>query len=81
MAGGAALKFAENIGMTKKNSCIEIYEIPYTTTSEAIMEEIIKKLSRMAESKILPMCGMETDLNGLKITIDVRKKFRSGMIL
>ena len=56
----------------KENSCIEIYEIPYTTTIEVIIEKII---SLVRENKIKEIVDVrdETDLNGLKIAIDVRK--------
>ena len=56
----------------KKNSCIEIYEIPYSTTSEAIMDKIIE-LIKGGKIKEITDLRDETDLKGLKITLDVRK--------
>lgn len=56
----------------KQNSCIEIYEIPYTTTSEAIMDAVIE-LVKGGKIKDITDVRDETDLNGLKITIDLKK--------
>jgi len=56
----------------KKNSCIEIYEIPYSTTSEAIIDKIIE-LIKAGKIKEITDLRDETDLNGLKITIDIKK--------
>ena len=70
--GRGSVKIRGKYRYDKKNSCIEIYEIPYTTTSEAIMEEIIK-IVKDGRIKDITDVRDETDLNGLKITIDVRK--------
>lgn len=56
----------------KKNSLIEIYEIPYSTTIEAIIEKIIK-LVKENKLKEINDVRNETDLNGLKITIDIKR--------
>mgnify|MGYP000548122446 CR=1 FL=1 len=56
----------------KKNNCIEIYEIPYTTTTEAIIEAIAA-IIKNGKIKDITDVRDETDLNGLKITIDIRK--------
>ena len=56
----------------KKNSCIEIYEIPYSTTSEAIIDKIIE-LIKAGKIKDITDLRDETDLNGLKITLDIKK--------
>ena len=52
----------------EKNNCIEIYEIPYTTNIEAIMDKIF---SLVKSGKIRDITDVrdETDLNGLKIAI------------
>ena len=56
----------------KKNNCIDITEIPPTTTSEAIIEKVIElvKLKKITEINDI---RDETDLNGLKITIDLKR--------
>ena len=56
----------------KSNNCIEITEIPPTTTSEAIIDKIIEKV-KLGSIKEINDIRDETDLNGLKITIDIKK--------
>ncbi len=56
----------------KKNRCIEINEIPYTTTIEAIIEKIIS-LVKKGELKEISDVRDESDLNGLKIAIDLKR--------
>ncbi len=56
----------------KKNSCIEIYELPYTTTCEAVIEAIIE-IVKSGKIREITDVRDETDLNGLKVTIDIRK--------
>ncbi len=56
----------------EKEHIIEVYEIPYTTTTEAIIDkcrELIK------DGKLREISDMrdETDLGGLKIAIDVKR--------
>jgi DNA gyrase subunit A len=56
----------------KAHSCLEIYEIPYTTTVEIIIDAIID-LIKSGKVKDITDVRDETDLNGLKITLDLRK--------
>ena len=56
----------------KKNSVIEIYEIPYSTTIEAVIERIIKNVKENKLKEINDVRN-ETDLNGLKIAIDIKR--------
>lgn len=56
----------------KKNNCIEIYEIPYTTTLEAIIEKIIG-LVKSGKIRDINDIRDETDKDGLKITIDLKR--------
>ncbi len=53
-------------------NCIEITEIPYSTTVEAIVNRIVKLVK---EGKIREISDVrdETDLNGLKLAIDVKR--------
>ena len=71
-SGRGSLKIRGKYRFDKKNSCVEIFEIPYTTSSEAIMEEIIKVVKEGKIKDILDVRD-ETDLSGLKITVDIRK--------
>lgn len=56
----------------KSANCIDITEIPYSTTVEAIIEKVIElvKLKKITEINDI---RDETDLNGLKITIDLKR--------
>ncbi len=56
----------------KSNNCIDIKSIPPTTTTEAIIEKVIDlvKLKKITEINDI---RDETDLQGLKITIDLKR--------
>jgi len=56
----------------KANSCVEIFEIPYSTTVEAIIEATVGLVKNGRIKEIVDVRD-ETDLNGLKITLDIRK--------
>jgi DNA gyrase subunit A len=70
--GRGSFKVRGKYKYDKENSCIEIFEIPYTTTSESIIDSIIDLIK---DNKIKEITDVrdETDLSGLKITLDVRK--------
>lgn len=56
----------------KTEGVIEIFEIPYTTTVETIMDCVAKL---MKDSKLREISDMrdESDLSGLKLTIDLKR--------
>ena len=56
----------------KEGNLIEIYEIPYTTSTEAILDKVA---DLMKAGKIREISDMrdETDLSGLKLTIDLKR--------
>jgi DNA gyrase subunit A len=56
----------------KKNSLIEILEIPYTTTVEAIIDDVTN-LVKLGKIREITDIRDETDLNGLKITLECRR--------
>ncbi|MEG1993506.1 MAG: DNA gyrase subunit A, partial [Oscillospiraceae bacterium] len=56
----------------KENGCIEIYQIPPTTTIEAIVDKIIDFV-KQGKIKEISDIRDETDLSGLKIAIDVKR--------
>ncbi len=56
----------------KKENIIEIYEIPYTTTSEAIMDKV-EELIKSGKVREINDMRDETDLSGLKLTIDLKR--------
>ena len=56
----------------KKENLIEIYEIPYTTTTEAIMDKVAELIKAGKVKEISDMRD-ETDLNGLKLALDLKR--------
>ena len=56
----------------KEENVVEIYEIPYTTTVEAIMDKVTELVKAGRVKEIADMRD-ETDLNGLKLTIDLKR--------
>ncbi|MBE7004556.1 MAG: topoisomerase IV [Ruminococcaceae bacterium] len=56
----------------KEENLIEIYEIPYTTTTEAIMDKVAELIKSGKIKEIADMRD-ETDLSGLKLTIDLKR--------
>ena len=56
----------------KQNNCIDITQIPPTTTIEAIMDKVIDLIKAGRIREIADMRD-ETDLSGLKITIDLKR--------
>ncbi len=56
----------------KSENLIEVYEIPYTTTTEAIMDKVAELIKAGKIKEITDMRD-ETDLSGLKLTIDLKR--------
>ncbi|MGM9936120.1 MAG: DNA gyrase subunit A, partial [Candidatus Ornithomonoglobus sp.] len=56
----------------KKSNCIEILEIPYSTTSEQIIGKIMELL-KANKLREISDARDETDLNGFKIAIDLKR--------
>ena len=56
----------------KEGNLIEIYEIPYTTTAEAILDKV-SELIRAGKIREIGDMRDETDLSGLKLTIDLKR--------
>ncbi len=56
----------------KSANCIDITEIPYTTTTEQIIEKVIELVKAKKVTEINDIRD-ETDLKGLKITIDLKR--------
>ena len=56
----------------KANNCIDITEIPYSTTIEAIIAKVAD-LVKSGKVREVNDIRNETDLNGLKITIDLKR--------
>lgn len=70
--GRGSFKLRSKYRYDKKNNCIEIYEIPYTTAVEAIMDKIIE-LVKQGKIREISDLRDETDLSGLKLTLDLKR--------
>ena len=70
--GRGSFKVRAKYRYDKPNSCIEVYEIAPSTTSEAIIDKVIEKVKE-GKFKEISDIRDETDLGGLKITIDVKR--------
>lgn len=70
--GRGSFKVRSKYTYDKSNNCIDITEIPPTTTSEAIIDKIIEKVKAGAAREISDVRD-ETDKKGLKITIDLKR--------
>ena len=70
--GSGSVRMRARYVFDKENSCIEVIQIPYSTTIEAI---IAKLTTLYKEGKIKEVTDFrdEIDLNGFKLTIDVRR--------
>ena len=70
--GRGSFKIRAKYRFDKSNSCIEIYEIPYTTCIEAIIDKIVECV-KAGKLKEISDIRDESDKTGLKITIDIKK--------
>lgn len=70
--GRGSVKVRARYTYDKKYNCIDITQIPPTTTSEAVIDKIIE-LVKSNKIKEISDIRDETDLSGLKITIDLKR--------
>ena len=70
--GRGSFKLRAKWRYDKKDNVIEIYEIPYSTTTEVIMDKVAE-LIKAGKIKEINDMRDETDLNGLKLTIDLKR--------
>lgn len=70
--GRGSVKVRAKYSYDKKYNCIDITQIPPTTTSEAIIDKIVE-LVKTNKIKEISDVRDETDLSGLKITIDLKR--------
>jgi len=70
--GRGSFKLRSKYKYDKENNCIEVYEIPYTTTTEAIIDSVIDCI-KYGKIKEVTDVRDETDLSGLKITLDLKR--------
>ena len=70
--GRGSIRVRGKYAYDKENNCIDITQIPPTTTVEAIIDKIIEKVKSNAIREINDVRD-ETDKSGLKITIDLKR--------
>lgn len=70
--GKGSVKVRAKYSYDKSYNCIDITEIPPTVTSEAIIDKIVE-LAKANKVKEISDIRDETDLKGLKITIDLKR--------
>ena len=70
--GRGSFKLRAKWHYVKEGNLIEITEIPYTTATEVIIEKIVE-LNKNGKIKEIADIRDETDLGGLKLTIDLKR--------
>ena len=70
--GRGGLKVRARWRYDKKENVIEVYEIPYSTTIEAILDKVAE-LVKAGKIKEISDMRDETDLSGLKLAIDLKR--------
>ncbi len=71
-AGRGSVKVRSKYIYDKAANCIEVTEIPPTTTIEAIIDKIVEQV-KLGKLKEISDVRDESDLSGLKITIDLKR--------
>ena len=70
--GRGSVKVRAKYRYVKEENLIEIYEIPYSTTVEAILDKVAELIKAGKVKEIADMRD-ETDLSGLKLAIDLKR--------
>ena len=70
--GRGSIKIRSVYNYDKSANCIEVTQIPYTTTVEAIISKIVD-LVKQGKIREISYVRDETDIDGLKIAIDLKR--------
>ena len=70
--GRGSVRVRAKYRYVKDENLIEIYEIPYSTTVEAILDKVAE-LIKAGKAKEISDMRDETDLSGLKLAIDLKR--------
>ena len=70
--GRGSIRIRGKYRYVKEENVVEIYEIPYTTTTEAILDKVAECIKAGKLREINDMRD-ETDLSGLKLAIDLKR--------
>jgi len=78
--GRGSIRLRARYNYDKSQNCIDILSIPSTTTSEVIIEKIID-LVKQGRIKEIADIRDETGLDGLKITIDLKRGVNPDILM
>ncbi len=78
--GRGSIRLRARYNYDKSQNCIDILSIPSTTTSEVIIERIID-LVKQGRIKEIADIRDETGLDGLKITIDLKRNVNPDVLM
>ncbi len=78
--GRGPLKLRAKWRHVKEDNVLEIYEIPYSTTVEVILDKVAE-LVKAGKIKEISDMRDETDLNGLKLAIDLKRGADPSMLM
>lgn len=78
--GRGSVKVRAKWNYDKAGGCIEVTEIPYSTTIEAIMDKIVDGI-KQGKLREISYVRDETDLSGLKIAIDLKRGADSEKVM
>lgn len=70
--GRGSFRIRAKYNFDKQANCLEITQIPYSTTVEAIMDKIVE-LIKSGKIKEISYLRDETDLSGLKLALDLKR--------
>ncbi len=70
--GRGSVRVRAKYRYVKDQNLLEIYEIPYSTTVEAILDKVAE-LIKLGKAKEIADMRDETDLSGLKLAIDLKR--------
>lgn len=70
--GRGSIKVRSKYSFDKSANCLEITQIPYTTTIEAIIDKVVE-LVKQGKIREISYIRDETDIDGLKIAIDLKR--------
>lgn len=78
--GVGAVKVRAKYNFDKDARCIEVTEIPPTTSVEAIIDRIVD-LGKDGKIKEISDARDETDISGLRLTIDIKKGYDPDAVM
>lgn len=70
--GQGSFKVRAKYRYNKKNNCIEVYEIPFSTTVESIIDKIVD-IVKQGKVKEISYIRDLTDIDGMQIAIDLKR--------